>query len=126
MPRSPEQPSKLRWQFALDFDAEHAGAFGADFVLMRYSGGAERHGEWAELNIAAAVFFRVVAAEEKAEERQFVRVRRKLAGLSVAEFGKDGSADLLPGERRFRRNCRRRAVVRYSKFAPMLPSAAST
>ena len=41
---------------ALDLDAEHAGAFGADFVLMRDASGAERHGERSVLNVAAAYF----------------------------------------------------------------------
>ena len=82
---------------ALDLDAEHACAFGADLVLMRDASGAERHGERSVLNVAAAIFLGVVAAEEQAEEREFVRVSGQLAGLGVAKLGEDGSAHGLAG-----------------------------
>ena len=76
----------------LHLDAEHARAAGADCVLMRHARGAEGKGEWPELDIASAIFLFVITAEEEAEEWQFVRMRRQLAGRGVMQVGEDGTA----------------------------------
>jgi len=57
-------------------EVKKAHASRANFILVRNSGGAEHNGERAELFVLATVALTVLAIEEQAEERQFVRMIR--------------------------------------------------
>jgi hypothetical protein len=75
-----------------EFDVKETQAPGPDFILMGNAGGAEhdRHGR--ELFALVAVAFAIETAEEKAEEREFVRVHRELAGDGVVQISENGAA----------------------------------
>lgn len=73
-----------------EFDVEEAQAARGDFVLVGNTRGTKHQGHRRELFVFAAVAFAVVAAEEQAEERQFVAMHGKFARNGMTKIAEDG------------------------------------